>query len=704
MPNHAVSFPSPTSQRAESGTMKIVILAQDLWGVGGTVRSVFNLATGLAALRRPTEIELVSVHRRRDEPALTLPSGVDLVTLVDDRPQSVDMEEPDYSRESLEVSRADKSYADNSALTDHRILSFLQTTDANVIIGTRPSISLMIAKYAPSDRVLIAQEHSIHASVDAITRSAMLQHYGGLDAIVAVTEADARAIRDSLGDSISEIVVIPNSVPAPSVPISLCDSQLIMGAGRIVPAKRFDLLIRAFAEIADTHPDWNLRIYGTGRSVKELRRLIVDLGLTGRARMMGRISTMGDEWTKASIAVSASDVESFGMTLIEAMRAGVPLISTDCPSGPREIINRQDAGVLVPPGESSSLQFALDRLVRSPAERAFLAQGGLERSLDFSMSHVASAHLSLFRACARRRRRGRARGGIGRRGHGRLPYPARGGSVRKWFSRAENPGPLHVSATAAVGGFVDIAVKAPHASSPPVGSIRAISDDRRDPPIEISLGAGANRIRLDASAFAHDARWTISVEARTARHQPLSAGYSADARALLHTEVPRGELRHAIPYVEDGKLHVRAWKRKNHLEIRSIDVTTSGIRVAAQPTFEDESPPRLLLRRRSDQAELILAWDWSAHSREREIRVPGELFVNHRKEMHEDWDVFYSSPAVPSARVGLLLDDIPRRKSIDIYPEWRPEDTDGESQTGIAVRPYFTPRNNLAFKVAADES
>ena len=131
--------------------MKIVVIGHNFWGVGGTVRTVYNIAEGLGALH---DVHLVSVHRRATHAAFSLPQRVQRNFLVDGTRGSADRNLPEFYLPSTLVPATEEFYSDYSALTDARIVDFLRTTDADVIVGTRPSINLIIASHAPRHKVL----------------------------------------------------------------------------------------------------------------------------------------------------------------------------------------------------------------------------------------------------------------------------------------------------------------------------------------------------------------------------------------------------------------------------------------------------------------------------------------------------------------------------------------------------------------------
>src|SRR5699024_1500790 len=226
-------------------------IGHNLWGVGGTVRTIYNLAHGLAPSH---DIELVSVYRRTDTAAFNAPRSVKVTSLVDGRPHSKDRKSDEYSRPSKDVPAPEALVAQYSELTDSRLRSYLTSTRADVIVGTRTSINLMLAAHGPESAVRVGQEHSGHQTIDPATRAHMRSSYGALDAVVTVTEADAALVRAGLDLPSTPVVAIPNSIPAPGISTSTLDSGLIVAAGRIEPAKRFELLIHAFARLASEHP------------------------------------------------------------------------------------------------------------------------------------------------------------------------------------------------------------------------------------------------------------------------------------------------------------------------------------------------------------------------------------------------------------------------------------------------------------------
>lgn len=184
------------------------------------------------------------------------------------------------------------------------------------------------------------------------------------------------------------VEVIPNPVVPPvrsrgheSGPEA---GKTLISIGRLHRAKGYDLLLRAFACIAADVPDWDLVIVGDGEERAALLGLAESLGVASRVRFAGLLAEPLAVRGKDTLFVLPSRYEGFPNALAEAMAIGLPVISFDCPSGPREIIRDGIDGLLVPAEDITALAETMRRLMHDGAERARLAARAPEVLQRFS--------------------------------------------------------------------------------------------------------------------------------------------------------------------------------------------------------------------------------------------------------------------------------------------------------------------------------
>ncbi len=349
--------------------MKVLFLLNDGFGIGGTITTTFNLAGALAD--RGHEVEVLSTTRRRDVPHMPLHPAVRLMSLVEARTAHPDFarDDPDRGRPPRHYPEADYRSGDYDLMVERRYARYLAGSDADVVIATRAGLIAYAGRFAPRRMIRIGQEHLTRTQQRRAMREELPRHLRRLDAFVTITARDAEDYRRHVRLPGTELIFIPNSVPAPGVPPSHGRDRIVVAAGRLVAGKRYDVLIRAFAKVAAQYPDWRLRVYGGGDKSAELRRLVAELGLHNRVLMLGAYSPIEPEWVKGAIAAVPSDKEPFGMTLVEAMRCGVPVVSTDAPHGPREILAVGEDGLLTPVGDAAAMAEALAGLIADPARR-----------------------------------------------------------------------------------------------------------------------------------------------------------------------------------------------------------------------------------------------------------------------------------------------------------------------------------------------
>lgn len=171
------------------------------------------------------------------------------------------------------------------------------------------------------------------------------------DHFVVLTYEDA-----GLWGSLNNMKVIPNFLPILQNKHSACSQKRIIAVGRASYEKGFDRLLYAWDNVFKHYPDWELYIFGNG--VKELLKDILNDRKLEGVYLEDATSEIFEEYLKSSLFVLPSRYEGFGLVIIEAMSCGLPVVSFDCPCGPKDII-RKEFGSLVPNGDIQGLANAM---------------------------------------------------------------------------------------------------------------------------------------------------------------------------------------------------------------------------------------------------------------------------------------------------------------------------------------------------------
>lgn len=231
--------------------------------------------------------------------------------------------------------------------------------------------------------------------------------YPRADILTAVSRGAADTLASILGKPAASVGVLYNGIDLPSIkrlaaePVAhpwFSDDgpPVLLSVGRLVQQKGFDQLIRALALLRDRTPA-RLIILGEGGQRSRLEAMAQELGVGQEVALLGFHANPYAYMARATVFVLSSRFEGFGIVLAEALACGLPIVSTDCPSGPREILQDGRFGVLTPIEDPSALADALARLLADRERMATLRNLGPQRAQDFSVDRAADSVLSLLR-------------------------------------------------------------------------------------------------------------------------------------------------------------------------------------------------------------------------------------------------------------------------------------------------------------------
>ncbi len=364
----------------------VTILLLNAYGMGGATRSVFNLAEELARTR---SVEILSVVRARETSAFPFPPGV-RITVLDDRRARRVIARVVARMPSLLVHPDDRAYSWFSPRTDLLLWRKVRAARSGFFITTRPGLSAFAGRTARDGVVLVAQEHNSIGSLVGDMRREVGEAYRGCDCVVLLTERDRLAYEQLLQGARARVVAIPNAVTRlTGVPLPAQQRrQVVVAAGRLMPQKGFDLLVQAFGQVSRARPDWRLEIYGEGAERSRLAAQIDAAGLSDVISLAGATRLLGEVLAASAVYVLSSRWEGMPMVVLEAMSKGTAVVAYDCPTGPRELIEDGQDGLLVPPEDVDALARALLRVIDDEDLRARLGAAAVRAAERYDLEVV----------------------------------------------------------------------------------------------------------------------------------------------------------------------------------------------------------------------------------------------------------------------------------------------------------------------------
>lgn len=259
-------------------------------------------------------------------------------------------------------------------------------------------------------RVVVSEHGNLSASLKnskwvskVVLKSLMIWTYKKSDFVVAVSDGVADDLSEQIKINRNKIITIYNPIFTPnflekaqvSLPLlNPCFDKnapsVILGVGRLAKEKDFRTLIHAFAKVL-TQKKCHLVILGEGALRPELELLIKALDLQDSVQLLGFVDNPHAWMLNADLFVLSSVHEGFGNVLVEAMACGTPVVSTDCPSGPNEILEDGKWGELVPVGNVELLSKAILKVLSKPNKIDVK-----ERASFFSVENSVNKYLEIL--------------------------------------------------------------------------------------------------------------------------------------------------------------------------------------------------------------------------------------------------------------------------------------------------------------------
>ena len=292
-----------------------------------------------------------------------------------------------------------------------RLVSYLRRRSPAVVFSQMTytsSVCLLAHWLAGSDAVVVPVVHNT-LGIDESPKDRVARWLGALagrraDRFAAVSEGAAESVVDRLHVDAEEVSVLHNPIPVSEVRersrqpvdhpwVASDEHDVVLGVGRLDSQKDFPTFLRAFRRVHERRPETRAVIVGRGPERETLETLAGELGTEEVVSFAGYVDNPYGYMAGADVLTMSSVHEGLPTVLIEALACGCPVVSTDCPSGPRTILDDGRYGPLVPVGDERALADATLRTLREPPERSAL----VDRARDFAPDTVLDRYESFIR-------------------------------------------------------------------------------------------------------------------------------------------------------------------------------------------------------------------------------------------------------------------------------------------------------------------
>jgi len=346
--------------------------------VGGAQRIALNLCNGLTKKGHTVDLLLQTAEG----------------TLLEELPDTVSIIDLKASRVATSISPLRKYLREKSP-------------DVLYSMMIEVNIAAVVAHYlAGRDTRLVISEHntptvSAEGLKDNFTLRLASLMYPRADHIITVSEGVRNDLLNLADVPEEKVTTIYNPIDVERIRKQATEPvdhkwftdpsiHVIMSAGRHAPQKGFDILLRAFSYLEGSNA--RLVLLGEGNETESLQTLATQLGIKDQVDFPGFVDNPFKYMASADVFVLSSWYEGFGNVLIEAMATGCPVVSTDCPSGPNEILKDGAYGPLVPVKDATALSHAIEDVLADPIDESVLAS----RADDFSIDTVVERYEKLL--------------------------------------------------------------------------------------------------------------------------------------------------------------------------------------------------------------------------------------------------------------------------------------------------------------------
>lgn len=367
--------------------MKIVFNTDQIFLHGGIEKTMATKANYFVNLPG-VEVYLLLTEQKNNRPCYPLDPKIKLIDL-----------EINYNRNLSYFSKENLIKSIRHFVKQRK---FFKTQKPDVVISPNFNFDHYWLPFITSNAKVIKERHSSYfhdsemrknlsflSKLKRIFNNRLDKSY---DHIVVLNEDEKKYVKSG------NAVVIPNAVLIPQERAEL-NNKKILAAGRIAPVKAFDQLILAWEIVNKSFPNWELHIYGEDYlgTQQQLQHLILNLKLEKSISFRKSVDDLPKTMLDYSLYAMSSVTECFPMVLLESLSVGLPIVSYDCPNGPRNIVTDKEDGLLAKNQNPQDLADKIMQLISNEEERKQMGINAKNNSQRFEIAEVMKLWCNLLK-------------------------------------------------------------------------------------------------------------------------------------------------------------------------------------------------------------------------------------------------------------------------------------------------------------------
>ena len=372
---------------------KIKILMLHL-GYGGVEKQTITMANNLCD---NYQIEIVSFYKLEKVPAYDINPSIKIKYLYDGKPNREEF------MQSLKQFRLFKCFKEGIKslkilyLKNKLIKKEILLNDADIYFSTRTEYGKLLSKYGSKNKLKVTEEHNFID--DKKYQKEITKGYKNLDYVVVISKYHEKMYNEWFKNTNVKIVRIENILNNISNSKTKLNNNAIIAVGRFDPIKDFSSLIDVMNLLVKNNPNLKLYLLGDGEEKDLLIRKIQEYNLENNVIMLGFVSAKEvlKYELKSDIFVMTSLKECFPMVLLEAYSCGLPVVSFDILTGPREIVKNNKTGYLIQNREVKNMASKIDELLENKKKLKEFSNNAYEESKKYTIDKIIKKWENLFK-------------------------------------------------------------------------------------------------------------------------------------------------------------------------------------------------------------------------------------------------------------------------------------------------------------------